>query len=366
MSIDSKGYGGTVNYVDWAILVSRLGAQYSVFGPDAFKASVGVGDRAVAVLGGMASGQGIYDDSDSTVTLTGAPVASGNRWDMVALRRDWGAEESTLVLVQGTSAKAIPAERLTDIGDVDDQPLWLVRFTAGQTAAQEFVDLRAWHGDGGVVIADLMARNYLTRLGTRLWFGGVAWVRGLSGTGVATWMEDTGSWGALTGKPATYPPTSHIHDIADVWQDGHPIFDNYLPNTFRQKKATIVSARKGGVQGIPASVMSNVLSVSLGDAAPGGIYQIIATCATYCVNPAQHYKQVRVGGSASPSSGSILDGTSDAVTMPIGGVDVERTSTYQFTHGGGAVTVWLDAQVNANGASAGVACRLQVAYQGSA
>ena len=138
--ITSTGFDGTVDYAEWAALTSHMGAQYGVVGKDSFAVSVGVGDRVLNVQPGLAAGQGILDESDAVENLTGAAVASGNRWDLVALRRAWGSSTSTLVLIQGGSAASLPA-RSTTPGVQDDQPLALVRFSAGQTAAQEIIDL---------------------------------------------------------------------------------------------------------------------------------------------------------------------------------------------------------------------------------
>lgn len=197
MAIVSVGYEGTVDYADWAVLTSHLGAQYSVFGPESFAVSAGPGDREVRVAPGRAAGQGILDDSDSIVSLSAGPVASGNRWDLVSLRRDWAAKASTLVLTPGTSAIALPAGRQIGAGQTDDHPIALVRFAAGQTAVQEVIDLRVWQGDGGVVAKDPLVRGFLNRIGTRLWIQGVTWVLGFGADGLATWSSD---------NPAAVPP----------------------------------------------------------------------------------------------------------------------------------------------------------------
>jgi hypothetical protein len=199
MTILSKGYEGSVDYAEWALLTTHLGAQYSVFGASAFAASAGPADREVLFQPARAAGQGILDDSDAVESLIGAPVASGNRWDMAVLRRDWSTNESQLVLVQGGPAKALPA-RSTTPGDEDDQPLYLLRFTAGQSAVQEMVDLRCWHGDGGVVARDLLARDYLTRIGTRVWIQGITWVLGFNSLGQPTWVPDS-VWVSSTQPP---------------------------------------------------------------------------------------------------------------------------------------------------------------------
>ncbi|NLP82582.1 hypothetical protein HF576_01850 [Microbacterium sp. CFH 90308] len=202
MAIISKGYEGTVNYADWAVLTSHLGAQYSVFGPDAYAVSFGSGDREVLVAPGRAAGQGILDDSDAPVSLVGATVGSGSRWDLIALRRDWTTSETIPVLVQGASTAAIPAGREDSPGSQDDQPLALVRFAAGQTAPQEVIDLRCWHGDGGMAAKSLLVRDYLTRIGTRVWVQGITWVLGFNALGLPTWVPDSVYVGA------TAPPYS--------------------------------------------------------------------------------------------------------------------------------------------------------------
>ncbi|WP_374978090.1 hypothetical protein ACEYYH_10440 [Microbacterium trichothecenolyticum] len=191
MTIVSKGYEGTVNYADWALLTSHLGAQYSVFGADSFGVSFGAADREVIVAPGRAAGQGILDTSDAPVSLVGASVGSGSRWDLIALRRDWTTSETVPVLIQGAATKAIPATREDEPGSTDDQPLALVRFAAGQTAPQEVVDLRCWHGDGGVAAKDLLVRDFLTRIGTRVWIQGITWVLGFNSLGLPTWVPDS-------------------------------------------------------------------------------------------------------------------------------------------------------------------------------
>jgi len=187
MTITSKGYGGTVDYADWAVMTAHFGARYSVFGAESFQAAVGSGDREVTLLAGSAAGPGIYDVSNATVTVTGASVSAGSRWDLVALRRDWAAETTTPVIITGTSTRALPAGRQTAIGDVDDQPLWLVRFAAGQTAVQELIDLRCWHGPGGMFAKDLLVRDYLDKVGTVVRVAGVDWQRNLNSVGTEVW-----------------------------------------------------------------------------------------------------------------------------------------------------------------------------------
>lgn len=190
MTITSVGYERAISYAELGTMLAHAGAQYSVFGVDALSAAAGVATREVVLQPGRAYGQGILDDCADPISLVGSAVSSGNRWDLIALRRNWVSGETVPVLIPGTSAKALPA-RETSPGDEDDQPLWLARFAAGQTAVQELVDLRVWHGDGGAAAKDLLVRDYLTRIGTRVWIQGITWVLGFNSSGTPTWVPDS-------------------------------------------------------------------------------------------------------------------------------------------------------------------------------
>jgi hypothetical protein len=194
VTITSKGYEGTVDYATWALVASHAGAEGGVVGLGSFALSAGPGDREVRVAVGRAVGQGIVDDSDAVASLVGTPVASGNRWDLVCLRRDWLTGTSTLVLLPGvvTGDKVVPISAMErDPGVTDDQPLGLVRFAAGQSAAQEFEDLRVWYGSGGAAAKSLLVRQFLERIGTRVWIQGITWVRGFAADGTDKWVPDS-------------------------------------------------------------------------------------------------------------------------------------------------------------------------------
>ncbi|MDQ7877377.1 hypothetical protein Q9R08_05235 [Microbacterium sp. QXD-8] len=202
MAITSRGYEGTIDYEDWAIVTSHFGSQYSVFGADAFSAAAGASDREVVLQPGRAAGHGILDDSDATISVVGGTVATGSRWDLIALRRNWATGATTPVIIAGSAAKAIPARENDPGEEKDDQPLWLARFSAGQTAVQELVDLRCWFGDGGMVAKDLLARDYLTRIGTRIRIQGISWMLAFDGATPA-WVPDSVYVGATA--PPYFP-----------------------------------------------------------------------------------------------------------------------------------------------------------------
>ncbi|MBW9093100.1 hypothetical protein JNB62_05345 [Microbacterium jejuense] len=194
MTITSKGYEGSVDYATWALVASHAGAEYGVVGLPSFALSAGPGDREVRVAAGRAVGQGIVDDSDAVTSLVGTPVTAGNRWDLVCLRRDWLTGTSTLVLLPGLASgdKVIPiAQMERDPGVTDDQPIGLVRFAAGQSAAQEFEDLRVWYGSGGTAAKSLLVRQFLDRIGSRVWIQGITWVRGFASDGTDRWVPDS-------------------------------------------------------------------------------------------------------------------------------------------------------------------------------
>lgn len=219
MAIHSIGYGpsdenpeGSVDAAEAAVWLPQAGGvQSAVWGDStSLQATPGSGDRQVQISLGVASGHGIRDVVDpQTVAL--APVASGSRWDLIALRRVWGTPESKIVVIQGSEARQLPpvststgdnAGRQNTPGVVADQPLWLARVTAGQSTVQELVDLRVWEGPGGAYAANALVLSYLDRVGTQIRIGDVRWERVLTSLSQPTWRridstEDTG-WVELT------------------------------------------------------------------------------------------------------------------------------------------------------------------------
>lgn len=204
MAITSVGFERAITYAELGVLLQHAGAQYSVFGADSFAVSVGTGDRVLNIQPGKAAGQGVLDESDAVVNLTGAPVPSGDRWDLVVLRRNWVGAVTTPLLVQGGASQVVPS-RSTDPGVEDDHPLALVRFSAGQTAAQDIVDLRVWHGDGGCFAKSRMVRDFLTRIGTRIFITDRTYVLTLNSSGAPTWVTDSVIVSTTAPTPADVP-----------------------------------------------------------------------------------------------------------------------------------------------------------------
>lgn len=190
MAITSVGYGGTINEVEMALTAGSFPAEYGVLAASAWKVTAAAGmDRGVAIAPGTGYGHFVTVTSDTQVVLQGAPVSSGSRWDTVVMRRDWQppAGESAFVLVQGSTSQAIAAGRLNTPGVEDDQPVALVRFTAGQTAPTQIIDLRCWSGNAGLIAASADALAYLGRLGSRVTIGDTVWTRAIDPTGSLAW-----------------------------------------------------------------------------------------------------------------------------------------------------------------------------------
>jgi hypothetical protein len=175
MAITSKFYDTAITESDWA--ENRFGdARYGVVGANDWKVTAVAGaDRTVSISPGKGFGHGIADVSDTNVTIQLDPIASGSRWDLIAMRRDWqplAGGPSAFVKVTGSSAKGIPGTRVNDPGVQDDQPVYLVQVTAGDTNPTGFVDLRCWAANGGLVVADKLALDYLNVPGARVLLGG--------------------------------------------------------------------------------------------------------------------------------------------------------------------------------------------------
>lgn len=206
MTITSVGYQRAINYAQLGTLLAHAGAQYSVFGVGAFDVLPGPGTREVLMQPGRAYGQGIVDESDAVVPLVGNPVSSGSRWDMVVLRRNWIDGTTTPVLIQGGSGStpSLPARETTP-GALDDQPIALVRFNAGQSQVQDIVGLQVWHGDGGCFASSPLVRDYLTRVGTRLYIADRTYVRVIDASGTARWVTDSVIFSSTQPTPADVP-----------------------------------------------------------------------------------------------------------------------------------------------------------------
>lgn len=158
-----------VTEVDWAHSHPSVGAsEYGVVTAADFKVTAHPSTPfGLNLAPGKAWGHGVFDESDAIITLTAVEPAS-TRWDLVAMRRDWtpaSGGPSAPVLIQGGTVEAIPAGRNNNPGTLDDQPLFLVLWTHGQTTPTALVDIRCWAGNGGLFAKSTHVLDYLSRVG---------------------------------------------------------------------------------------------------------------------------------------------------------------------------------------------------------
>lgn len=199
MAINSVGYDGTVTESQWADMIKKVGcADYGVVGANHLKVTTVTGaDRTVSISSGKCWGHGVFDEMTSNSTIQLDSVGSGARWDLIAVRRNWAGTDgtTTLVKVNGSSSRAIPSGRNKGPGELDDQPIALVRITAGQTQPTAIVDLRCWAGNGGVTANDDLALYYLDTIGTQVVIDGRTWARSVDSGGSSEWNSSAGIGG---------------------------------------------------------------------------------------------------------------------------------------------------------------------------
>ena len=213
MAITSKFYTGSVDHVEWSKAAGEVGSTFygaETLGSWQPTAVSGV-DRTVRIAPGVVWGRGVRDTNDTNIDVSIPLVSSGTRWDLIVARRTWGTSTTTVVRVAGTSTKGIPAGRTVGPGVVDDQPLALVKVTAGSTAITELVDLRCFGGAGGLQALDKLALQYLNfpgalvQVGTEFWTypaDGSAWVKAGNYQG----LDLFGYGAALQGSGSTSTP----------------------------------------------------------------------------------------------------------------------------------------------------------------
>lgn len=190
MAISSAGYEGTVDEPQWSdLLANGGGRQYAVADDASWKVTAGTADREVRIAVGRGYGYGVLAVSDAVASVTLPAPASGSRYDLIVAHRDWQANTTTFTRVAGSAVRAIPNNRAQTPGTVDDQPIALVRVTAGQSQVTEIVDLRVVGGESGTYAFDELVLQYLNRLASQVRINGRQWVRELDSLGSPRWVD---------------------------------------------------------------------------------------------------------------------------------------------------------------------------------
>lgn len=193
MAITSVGYDGTVDEKQFEMIMGYSAhSSFGVHGPMAFAASNVAGQTLqVRLAAGNAWTSGVVDvmDAASTVQLP-APPASGSRWDMIVLRRNYQPPGGTtsLAVIKGTSSKTLPA-RETNAGILSDQPLWLCRIDAGSGIVNEYIDLRVWARNGGCTANHDLVRSYMGHTGTMIYINGIHWLLRVGANNTVEWVK---------------------------------------------------------------------------------------------------------------------------------------------------------------------------------
>lgn len=199
MAIVSRGYDGTITEADWALLAPGLGAYESV--TSGLGATVLTSpDRAVRIAGGAAVGHGVLDVSDTAVTVACGSVASGVRWDTVALRRNWATNTTSIVVVAGTATTMVAPGVQANPGVSDDQPLYLAKVQAGSSVIVELVDVRV-RASKALTVSDLVGLPSAPE-GTVAFVGDRLYRRVADAAGVLSWT------GGVDPVPITVNPNS--------------------------------------------------------------------------------------------------------------------------------------------------------------
>ena len=190
MAITTGGYDGTINEVQFATMFPR----YSLLGPEDLKATTQAGDRIVSIGNGTALGPGTIDVCTNLPTIQ-FNAATGTRWDLVVLRRDWQPPGglSEIKIIEGGTAQAYPAVGTAANqwnrrpGIMDDQPLYLQQVNG--TLLGTRIDLRCWSSHSGLTALHDMARTYLETVGAEVLIGKTKWNYELGTNSVPGWVS---------------------------------------------------------------------------------------------------------------------------------------------------------------------------------
>ena len=189
----SSYYDGVVTESDRA--AGRAGApDFTVYGADDLRLSAHPTiPFALVVKKGKASAFGVTTFVESS---TGADLVvqcdsqtSGTRWDIVTLRYDWRPDLGgpTDIRAMNAGGKQIPTNLEKTPGRLVDQPVWLVRWTGSSSTPAEYVDLRCFAGNGGMMANDTLALGYLAKPGACVKIGPALWRYEPQGNSVWGW-----------------------------------------------------------------------------------------------------------------------------------------------------------------------------------
>lgn len=183
--------------------------EYGVYGNEDFRVTAHPSiPYAVLVKKGRAHGHGVTDEAEIDQVVNCPSLASGVRWDLIVVRRNWQPElggPSTLEVIEVGTNPLIPDPPTRKVGPgvEDDQPIALVKWQGGTSAPMEIRDLRVWSNNAGMFAVDPLARQYLNKIGTKVKIAGEVWSYERLSATEADWVNEDGSgpWVELTLEP---------------------------------------------------------------------------------------------------------------------------------------------------------------------
>ena len=237
MALTSVFYDGVVTETDRA--KNRTGsADYGVYGVGDFevKAHPSI-PYNVLVKAGRAHGHGVTDTAAGDQVVPCNTLASGTRWDLIVVRRNWQPAlggPSTLVAISGGTTAAIPGARKVGPGVEDDQPIALVKWQGGLSAPAQIIDLRVWSSNGGLYAKDDLVRSYLDKVGTEVTIGGASWTYKLGQNDVPGWEKSIPAQVKVSGGSGTpWIQAGEVYAVTTAYSTGRVVFDEAFPNACR-------------------------------------------------------------------------------------------------------------------------------------
>ena len=218
MALTSVFYDGVVTETDRAINLAGS-PQYGVYGVDDFKVTAHPTiPYAVLTKAGRAHGHGVTDTAAIDQVVQCDTLASGTRWDLIVVRRNWQPAlggPSTLEAIPAGAVAEIPAARKVGPGVEDDQPIALVKWTGGLSAPQQIIDLRVWASNGSLYATDDLVRGYLTGIGTRVNINGVDWSYLIGANDLLGWVRGASIQNVSFIPETGYTFTGQLTRISD-------------------------------------------------------------------------------------------------------------------------------------------------------
>lgn len=250
------------------------------FGDDTLRVTGDSSGRQVKMATGSAILRGYMFYSTAIETIAIAANSGAARVDLVVLELNLSAplvaNRILPKVLQGTSGSSTPPSLMQTETGIYQIPLATVAVAnnAAVINAGDVVDARSWmdqkYGVWTTSRRPVSPRKYKLGFNETMnrweYYNGSSWV-GLTdhshdlGSGSITGILPTWKGGTGASDPSTAravlgaAASSHIHDIADVLQDGKPIMSSYLPNTYAPKYHThdtgdlasgILSMSRGG------------------------------------------------------------------------------------------------------------------------